>query len=304
MLISGACQESTPSPQERGKKMRRKRFQKGSLQNRKHGQDHPCGWPSGGRMAAGGPRSWGIARRCRRRKRKRFSLLLSATINSGVTRMAEAGVHVRAVHQRRVPAVLPSQLEGIDRGHLGADREVASHPGVREGSAACNPARGVAGFSRPESAGFVFQPGGPSAVVSERDLQTRHVGRVGANNPAAELRIPRKCQPGREMRPLTEEEVNKYSGGLRPPREVDREARDLRGHASRRDPGAPMEVGGWGNNSGGAARVQAGARTRRRMARPAKAPSRTARCRIAEAVGRTWRRTRRRMGSCSPRRKS
>ena len=27
------------------------------------------------------------------------------------------------------------------------------------------------------------------------------------SNPAAELRIPRKCQPGRAMRPLTEEEV-------------------------------------------------------------------------------------------------
>jgi integrase len=30
------------------------------------------------------------------------------------------------------------------------------------------------------------------------------------NNPAAELRIPRKCQPGRDLRPLTEEEVNEY----------------------------------------------------------------------------------------------
>ena len=30
------------------------------------------------------------------------------------------------------------------------------------------------------------------------------------NNPAAELRIPRKCQPGRTVRPLTEEEVMKY----------------------------------------------------------------------------------------------
>ncbi|MEO8096798.1 MAG: tyrosine-type recombinase/integrase, partial [Acidobacteriota bacterium] len=30
------------------------------------------------------------------------------------------------------------------------------------------------------------------------------------NNPAAELRIPRKCQPGRAMRPLTEKEVEKY----------------------------------------------------------------------------------------------
>jgi integrase len=31
-----------------------------------------------------------------------------------------------------------------------------------------------------------------------------------ASNPAAELRIPKKCQPGRAMRPLTEEEVNQY----------------------------------------------------------------------------------------------
>lgn len=29
-------------------------------------------------------------------------------------------------------------------------------------------------------------------------------------NPAAELRIPKKCQPGRDARPLTEEEVRKY----------------------------------------------------------------------------------------------
>ena len=38
MVLSGSCQESTPSTQERGKKMRRKRFQKGSLQKRKHGK--------------------------------------------------------------------------------------------------------------------------------------------------------------------------------------------------------------------------------------------------------------------------
>jgi hypothetical protein len=33
---------------------------------------------------------------------------------------------------------------------------------------------------------------------------------VVLNNPVAELRIPRKCQPGRTVRPLTEEEVMKY----------------------------------------------------------------------------------------------
>ena len=61
------------------------------------------------------------------------------------------------------------------------------------------------------------------------------------NNPAAELRIPRKCQPGRAMRPLTEEEVNEIPGGLRPPGETDCTARNLRGDAARRDFGASME---------------------------------------------------------------
>jgi integrase len=31
-----------------------------------------------------------------------------------------------------------------------------------------------------------------------------------SGNPAAELKVPKKCQPGRAMRPLTEEEVNTY----------------------------------------------------------------------------------------------
>jgi integrase len=34
------------------------------------------------------------------------------------------------------------------------------------------------------------------------------------NNPAAELRIPKKCQPGRTMRPLSREEVIQYMGVL------------------------------------------------------------------------------------------
>ena len=38
MVMSGACQESTPSAQEKGKKMRRKRYQKGSVQARIHGR--------------------------------------------------------------------------------------------------------------------------------------------------------------------------------------------------------------------------------------------------------------------------
>ena len=38
MLVFGSCQESKPLTQERSKQMRRKRFQRGSLQARKHGR--------------------------------------------------------------------------------------------------------------------------------------------------------------------------------------------------------------------------------------------------------------------------
>src|SRR5580658_6571987 len=53
MLVSESCQEPTPSTQERGK-MRRKRFQKGSLQIRKHGRYRvwvACYWEDGGRRS-------------------------------------------------------------------------------------------------------------------------------------------------------------------------------------------------------------------------------------------------------------
>ena len=108
----------------------------------------------------------------------------------------EAGVHVRAVHQRRVPAVLPSQLEGIDRGHLGADRQIASHPGVREATAPCDPARGIAGLPRPEGAGFILQPGSPSAVVPEWGFQAGRVGRADAQQSGGRVENSEKMPAG------------------------------------------------------------------------------------------------------------
>lgn len=38
-------------------------------------------------------------------------------------------------------------------------------------------------------------------------------GLIG-HNPAAELRIPKRCKPGRQLRPLTEDEVHDYLGSL------------------------------------------------------------------------------------------
>src|SRR5262249_24515083 len=58
----------------------------------------------------------------------------------------DVGMHLRAVYRWSVSAVLPSQLEGIDCGNLGADRQEASHSGVREGSGSRNPAGSFAGL--------------------------------------------------------------------------------------------------------------------------------------------------------------
>src|SRR5580658_8689466 len=87
----------------------------------------------------------------------------------------KTGLHVPAVCEGGVPAVLPTELEGINRGHIGADYQVASHTGVRQESASFNRSGSVAGFSRPESRGAVGQRSGAFALVSERNVQAGHV---------------------------------------------------------------------------------------------------------------------------------
>src|ERR1051326_3570674 len=83
MVISVACQESTPST-ERGKQMRRKRFQKGSLQVRKHGRHRvwvACWWEEGIRRSK-------VLGRCAQWGKGEAEAILSAIlrpVNSGVT---------------------------------------------------------------------------------------------------------------------------------------------------------------------------------------------------------------------------
>ena len=132
MIRSESCRVSTPLTQERGKQMRRKRFQKGSLQARKHGRHRvwvAFWWEDGVR------RCKMLGRQSQMTKAEAEAVLsaILREINSGSGTSGKAGLHVRAVRKRRVPAVLPPQLEGIDRGHLGTDRQVASHTRVREG---------------------------------------------------------------------------------------------------------------------------------------------------------------------------
>src|ERR1700676_107312 len=83
MVTSESCQEPTPTTPERGK-MRRKRFQKGSLQVRKHGRNRmwvACYW-DGGRKSK-------VLGRCSQMGKGEAEAALSAIlqpINSGVAR--------------------------------------------------------------------------------------------------------------------------------------------------------------------------------------------------------------------------
>src|SRR5437879_391353 len=88
MVISGSCQESTPKTQERGKRMRRKRFQKGSLQQRKHGKHRvwvACWWEDGRRPCK-------VLGRCSQMGKGEAEAILSAIlrpINTGASQMAK-----------------------------------------------------------------------------------------------------------------------------------------------------------------------------------------------------------------------
>src|SRR5713101_4344068 len=88
MVISESCQEPTPSTQKRGKLMRRKRFQKGSLQARKHGRHRmwvACWWEDGSRRSK-------VLGRYSQMGKGEAEAVLSAIlrpVNSGVSQMAK-----------------------------------------------------------------------------------------------------------------------------------------------------------------------------------------------------------------------
>jgi hypothetical protein len=85
MVVCGPCQESTSSTQERCKQLRRKRFQKGSLQIRKHGRHRvwvACYWEGGGRRSK-------VLGRCSQMGKGEAESILSAIlqpINKGLAR--------------------------------------------------------------------------------------------------------------------------------------------------------------------------------------------------------------------------
>jgi integrase len=189
--------------------MRRKRFQKGSLQARKHGRHRvwvACWWEDGSR------RSRVLGRHGQMGKGEAEAILsaILRPVNSGATQTARPvytfGQFVKDVYlpfcRRNWKESTAGTSEQIVRTHL------VSEFGPRL----------LHAIRREELQDFLDRRALDlsSSVVSHQRWFLSAIFKLAMsdglvlNNAAAELRIPRKCQPGRAMRPLTEEEVNQY----------------------------------------------------------------------------------------------
>ena len=179
MVISGACQESTPSAQERGNKMRRRRFQKGSLQSRKHGRYRvwvACWWEDGSRRSS-------VLGRCSQMTKSDAEAALAdilKPINSGVSQGPRP---VYTFKQFVTDQYLPFYRKGWKESTAGTSEQIINtHLDSRVGrsSASGHQPRRFAEGSRRKGPQVVLQRGGPHPLVHERNLQAGPVGRAAS----------------------------------------------------------------------------------------------------------------------------
>jgi len=189
--------------------MRRKRFQKGSLQVRKHGKHRvwvAIWWEDGGR------RSKVLGRHSQMGKGEAeaaMSVILQP-INSGATRGAKP---VYTFEQFVEEVYLPFCRRSWKESTGGTSEQIINtHLKEEFGK------RLLGAIRREELQDFLDRKALELSSSPVKHLRwflnaifklALSDGLV-VNNPAAALRIPRTCQPGRDLRSLTEEEVREY----------------------------------------------------------------------------------------------
>ena len=209
MVVCGPCQESMSSTQERCKQLRRKRFQKGSLQIRKHGRHRvwvACYWEGGGRRSK-------VLGRCSQMGKGEAESILSAIlqpINKGLAREPKP---VYTFEQFVESVYLPFCRRSWKESTEGTSEQIVkTHLCSEFGKQLLHAVR------RDELQDFLDRSALVlgSSVVKHLRWFLNAIFKLAVSdglvlsNPAAELRIPKKCRPGRAMRPLTEEEVMDY----------------------------------------------------------------------------------------------
>src|SRR5581483_5015253 len=206
MLVT--CQESMPSAQERGKKMRRKRFQKGSLQTHKSGQHRV--WV--GFWYDGGGRRSKTLGRCSQMTKGEAEAALSEIlrpINLGVSRGPRPVYMFREFVETQY---LPFNRRGWKESTAGTSEQiVTTHliPAFGDRLLQTIKREDLQNLLDEKAKKLSHSPVAHIRWFMNAIFKLAVSDGCIASNPAAELIIPRKCQPGREMRPLTEEEVYK-----------------------------------------------------------------------------------------------
>lgn len=120
------------------------------------------------------------------------------------------GLHLQAVHRGGVPTFCRRSWKESTKGT--SEQIVRTHPTPEFGK------RLLQTIRREELQDFLDRRAQElgSSVVKHLRWFLNAIFKLALSdglvlsNPAAELRIPKKCQPGRAMRPLTEEEVRDY----------------------------------------------------------------------------------------------
>jgi len=209
MLRSEACLVSTPLTQERGNNLRRKRFQKGSLQSFKHGRH---------RVWRALWRENGI-RVCKTLGRQsQMSKSEAEAVLAAILREANSG-------QGGTTKPVYTFEEFINEVYLPFCRSTWKE------STAATSEQIIESHLVPELGKTILHAIRRQVLQDLLEKKARELSQsvvahlrwflsgifklamsdgLVLSNPAAELRIPRKCQPGRAMRPLNEEEVIKY----------------------------------------------------------------------------------------------
>jgi integrase len=193
--------------------MRRKRFQKGSLQSRKHGRHRvwvAFWYQSDGKHSK-------VLGRASQMTKSDAEAVLSAILRPINCGAAQGAKPVYTFEQFIKDVYLPFCRRNWKESTAGTSEQIVQTHLVPELGGCL-----LHGIRREELQDLLDRKALElsSSVVSHLRWFLSGIFKLALsdgvvlNNPAAELRIPRKCQPGRTVRPLTEEEVMKYLEAL------------------------------------------------------------------------------------------
>ena len=189
--------------------MRRKRFQRGSLQQRKHGRHKVwvgCWYESGGRKSK-------VLGRCSQMTQSDAEVALAAILFP--------------INQRTSPSARPTYTFGqfVEHVYLPHCRrtwkgstELTTVPIINNHLVQAFGNRPLGSVARTEMQDLLEAKAATlsRSVVSHLRWSLTAIYKLAISdglvdhNPASELRIPRSCKAGRQIRPLTEKEVHQY----------------------------------------------------------------------------------------------